>query len=163
MKKLTLTLGLAAALAATYAGHARAVDGKVYPGVMCIGDTWSRYVGRSQSGGSVWVDYETPLYCPLTGDAESGSGITTMRVRIIESSNPPAPGGRENTRCVVSRYGTLGGMPFDQSAATAVNSPSTQTLTLSLTKAGGPAFARYGMYCQTTSGSAIVEYEVDET
>lgn len=162
MTKLKLALCLAT-LASTYAGHARAVDGKVYPGVMCVGDTWSRYVGRSQSGGSVWVDYETPLYCPLTGDAESGSGITTMRVLVVESSNPPAAGGRENTRCVVSRYGTLGGMPFDQSAATAANSPATQTLTLSLTKAGGPAFARYGLYCQTTAGSAIVEYEVDET
>jgi hypothetical protein len=139
-------------------------DGKVYPGVICTGDTWDSFVGQGEASGSVSLDHESDVYCPMVADRDGGNsvGLNPVRIRIWESDVPATPGERLDSRCTISRYGELGDMPYDQSSGIATAEAQNNTLTLKLTTANGPAVARYGMFCRMTEQSTLFEYEVEE-
>jgi hypothetical protein len=156
----TMLLAVAAALSPAWPVRA---DGKTYPGATCVGDTYARWLGVGDAAGTISVNYETSLYCPLVGDSELGAskGLNPVRVYVWESTVTPTPAGEQaNTTCTVARFGALGGVPFDSSSGTA--SAGNYTMPLSLTAASGPQWARYSLYCRLTRQSTLYQYDADE-
>jgi hypothetical protein len=144
-------------------GSSARADGKTYAGAMCVGDTFGRYVGLSTTTGSLTVDVETSLYCPLVGDSElaASKGLNPVRVYLFESTVTPTPPGEQaNTSCTIARFGALHGVPYDSQSGTA--SAGQYTMPLSLTTANGPQWARYSLYCRLTRGSTLYQYDADE-
>jgi hypothetical protein len=154
---------LTAAALMAHAAPSRA-DGKTYPGSMCVGSDYSVYLTLDDVQAAVSVSAETSLYCPMVGDSELGAskGLNPVRVYLNESTVTPTPAGEQaNTSCTVARYGSMHGVPFDSMNATASGGGQV-TLSLSLTTANGPQWARYGLFCRLTRNSTLFGYDADE-
>jgi hypothetical protein len=162
--KTKMILGLLTAAALLARGSASRADGKTYPGSVCVGTDYGTYLSLDDVQAAVKVSAETSLYCPMIGDSElaASKGLNPVRVYLNESTITPTPAGEQtNTYCTVARYGSLHGVPFDSMNATA-SAGGNVTVSLSLTTANGPQWARYGLFCRLTRNSTLYGYDADE-
>jgi hypothetical protein len=137
-------------------------DGKIYPGSLCVAQTWDSGGIERDEFGDVQDDFGgAVLSCPIIGDSEANptTGLSSVHVYVDNEAGDPST----DSSCTLYSYSATGTTPFDQSPKVKAVNVGNQRLDLSLNKTGGPQFPRYYLICVLAGNSStLFEYEVTE-
>lgn len=154
--RVTSALGLATAVGLLAGSPAAALDGKVYPGVQCVGSTYGNTaLVHGANGSAINISTEMALaVCPIVTDNDANqAGLNVARIRVNESGDTG-----NSSQCAL--YAVSENGFFIDGNFNSVTGSGQKTISIPFSTS--PVRARYQLSCWLSGFSGLTQYEIEE-